>query len=128
VGCWARLWIFAVRKKKDERQTIFVVRHNRTRGKDTYLPSVFPKTHGKGTLCRLKMHGKGFFHKFKILLRKLLNLSNDFGKTPDFYIDQLILSSAYRKQFEFKFDRRFSFKPNNLLLNSLKLLRRCFDL
>jgi hypothetical protein len=46
-----------------------------------------------------------------LVLTKTLKLSNDFVRTPNFYIEQLILFLAYKKfKFKFKFDCRFSCK------------------
>ena len=63
-----------------------------------------------------------------IIALDTLKLSSGSKKLPKFYTKQYILSIGYRKFFEVKpkFDRRFHFKPNRILLNSLILLRRCF--
>jgi hypothetical protein len=55
------------------------------------------KTHGKHTSLSCVTQGKG-------------------------YMKQLMLSITYRKNFEFKFkfDHHFDFKPNRILLNSMK--------
>ena len=63
-----------------------------------------------------------------IIALDTLKVSNGSKKLPKFYTKWFILSIGYRKNFEVKhkFDRRFHFKPNRILLNSLILLRGCF--
>ena len=63
-----------------------------------------------------------------IIALDTLKVSNGSKKLPKFYTKWFILSIGYRKFFEVKpkFDRRFHFKPNRILLNSLILLRGCF--
>jgi len=65
-----------------------------------------------------------------IIALDTLKLSSGSKKLPKFYTKQYILSIGYRKFFEVKpkFDRHFHSKPNRILLNSLILLRRCFQL
>ena len=65
-----------------------------------------------------------------IIALDTLKLSSGSKKLPKFYTKQYILSIGYKKFFEVKpkFDRHFYSKPNRILLNSLILLRRCFQL
>ena len=65
-----------------------------------------------------------------IIALDTLKLSSGSKKLPKFYTKQYILSIGYRNFFEVKpkFDRHFHSKPNRILLNSLILLRRCFQL